>query len=541
MRALVCFLVLGCLALNVASQNFTTNTSNPSSNITSHTAVVNLPKPAKKYDPQTVLACVVIVVIFALLFDFSNGFHDTANAIATCVGTKSMCVPRIISYLPFCQAAAVNGEGKEFIRSAMTAIYAGVFNFLPVFAGSLHVANQISSVIATKNFPDGAFIPLGILCTYSTLVAALFWNFLTWQLGLPSSSSHALIGSLVGSGLAVDGIQGVSWMKVVNIVYGLLGSPVYAGVVALVCFWLLILLFKAITKAAKYEIDKDNWVMRALEVLSTGGLAWLHGANDAQKTMGIIAACLLSAGYTTTYSYVDSSGKTVTDVHIEPWVLYSCHVAIGIGTLFGGWSIVGKMALDIYPKLNRTSGFCANSGAIVSLSVATYGLPIGLPVSTTHATNCAILAAGLGESGRKAVHWKTMGHMLVCWICTIPVTMFVGFAITSLMLLPGSWSPFFCIFWGVVIIGFMLFCVFKQRTARKHTALRISRKYELHSTPSSKGKDKDLEDPAAVALVPFKPEPALPSSDEDTRSPTTENLSLSTPPHAHTHQTQPEN
>lgn len=433
MRALVYFLVLGCLALNAVSQNTTTTTNSSNNNITSHTATA--PKPTKKYDPPTVLACVVIVVVFALLFDFSNGFHDTANAIATCVGTKSMWVPNFIAYLPFCQAAAVNGEGKEFIRTALTALFAAIMNFLPVVVGSLHVANQISSVINTKSFPDGAFVPLGILCTYSTLLAALFWNFLTWQLGLPSSSSHALIGALVGSGLAVDGVKGVSWSKVLNIVYGLLGSPVYSGVVALLCLWLLVILFKAITKATKYEVDKDNWVMRSLEVLSTGGLAWLHGANDAQKTMGIIAACLLSAGYTSTYSYLDSSGKIVTDVHIEGWVLYSCCGAIAVGTLFGGWSIVGKMALDIYPKLNRASGFCANSGAIVALSVATYGLPIGLPVSTTHAMNCAILATGVGESGRKAVHWHTMAHMLVCWIVTIPITMFVGFAATSLMLL----------------------------------------------------------------------------------------------------------
>jgi len=375
-------------------------------------------------------------------------------------------------------------------------------------------------LLTPKNFPNGTFVPLGILCTYATLVSALFWNFITWQYGIPSSSSHALIGSLVGSGLAVRGIAGVTWSKVLNIVYGLLGSPVYAGSMACAVFVLCLIGFKSWARCIGYEVDRNNPLFRALEVLSTGGLAWLHGANDAQKTMGIIAACLLSAGYTTTHSYQDKAGKTVTDVSIDSWVMFSCHAAIGIGTLFGGWSIVGRMALDIYPKMTRASGFAANSGAIISLSVATYGLPIGLPVSTTHAMNCGIVAAGVTEGGFKAVQWRVMAHMVLTWIITIPITIFLGFALASLMLLPGAWSPFFCIFWGVAIIGFMLFCVYKQRNVRKEMSKRVSQKYELQSTPSSnfkpslKGKDERefvASDPAAISLIMNLPSPsALP-------------------------------
>jgi len=221
--------------------------------------------------------------------------------------------------------------------------------------------------------------------------------------------------------------------------------------------------------------------------------------------MGVIAACLLSAGYTTTYSYLDSSGKPATDVVIQPWVMFSCNAAIGFGTLFGGWAIVGKMALDIYPKMNRTSGFCANTGAIISLSVATYGLPIGLPVSTTHAMNCGIVAAGVSESGFKGVQWRVMLYMLICWIFTIPTTMFLGFALCSLMLLPGAWAPFFCIFWGVLILSFMAFCVFKQRKGRKETAHRIAEKYELHSTPKEVPVAGETSDPAAVSLMVQQP------------------------------------
>jgi len=518
MRLFACLLIVSSIAqfspanssgaLNITVNNATTRDVNitSSSNITAQVKPVSKPVTSKKYDPTTLMACVVIVVIFALLFDFSNGFHDTANSVATCVGTRSMYVPYFISYLPFCKGAAVNGAGKEIIRSLMTVFLAAFLNFASVFAGELHVANQISSVVNTKNFPDGDYVPLGIICTYATLISALFWNFITWQYGIPSSSSHCLIGSLVGSGLAVSGIPAVTWSKVLNIVYGLLGSPAYAGAMALLCFFLCFLGFKAFAKSTGYEIDRDNRLFRFLEVASTAGLAWLHGANDAQKTMGIIAFCLLSAGYTNTYTYMDKNGAKVTDVQIQPWVLYACHIAIGIGTLFGGWSIVGKMALDIYPKLNRTSGFCANVGAIVSLSVATYGLPIGLPVSTTHAMNCGIVAAGVGESGFKGVQWKVMVQMVLTWIITIPCTIFLGFALASLMLLPGAWSPFFCIFFGVLSIMFMIFCAYKQRNTQKATSVRISQKYELQSTPSfvksaDKEKGEVSEDPAAVPLT----------------------------------------
>jgi len=298
----------------------------------------------------------------------------------------------------------------------------------------------------------------------------------------------------VGSGLAVNGIAGVTWSKLVTTIYGLLGSPLYAGVMALICLLRCVIVFKIVLKATGHEVDRNNHFFRVLEILSTGGLAWLHGANDAQKTMGVIAACLLSAGYTTTITYKDSTGKPATDVVIAPWVMFACHAAIGLGTMFGGWSIVGKMALDIYPKMNRTSGFSANTGAIVSIAVATYGLPIGLPVSTTHAMNCGILAAGVGESGFKAVQWKVMSYLLICWIFTIPCTIFVGFSLASLMLLPGDWSPFFCIFWGVIVLAFMMFCAYKQRNNRAETAHRIAEKYELVDKPRK-------EDPAAVSLV----------------------------------------
>jgi len=209
--------------------------------------------------------------------------------------------------------------------------------------------------------------------------------------------------------------------------------------------------------------------------------------------MGVIAACLYSAGYTGTTTYKDSTGATQTDVVIAPWVVYTCCAAIGFGTLFGGWSIVGKMALDIYPKMQRSSGFCANSGAIIALSVATYGLPIGLPVSTTHLMNCAIVSTGVAESGIRAVQWKVMVNMLITWVSTIPCTIFIGFVLGSLMILPGGWGPFFCVLFALATLGFVGWCAWRQRHVRKETSDRIIQKYELHSTPQSEKEDGQSE------------------------------------------------
>jgi len=204
----------------------------------------------------------------------------------------------------------------------------------------------------------------------------------------------------------------------------------------------------------KGDVNRNHWVYRFLEVVSTAGLGWLHGANDAQKTMGIIGATLLSAGY------VGLKGK---DIDIPLWVVFACHVVIAVGTFMGGWSIIGKMALDIYPNMQRTSGLCANIGAITALETCT---ALGLPVSTTHLMNFGILAAGVGDGGVKGVRWRVMGEMIACWIFTIPVAIFLGFALASMMLLPGAWAPFFLHFLGSCLdfIHAVLFVATRERT-----------------------------------------------------------------------------
>jgi len=422
------------------------------------------------------------VVIFALFFEFSNGFHDTANSVATCVGTRSFIVPSLLTRLSCLQHCKEEGPDREKLRSLLTALWSGIFNFLPAFVAPLAVANTISGVIKYSSFPNGEFVPLGVLCTYATLLGAIFWNFLTWTFGLPSSSSHALIGALVGSGLAVGGTKAITWPQLEAIVYGLLGSPAYAGVVAIILMWFLNFCIWLVLKCKKEnagDADRNHWVYRGLTIISTAGLGWMHGSNDAQKTMGVIGATLLAAGYT------GMNGKHVV---IPLWVIFACNIVIAIGTMFGGWSIVAKMALDIYPGLQRTSAICANAGAIAAIETAT---AIGLPVSTTHAMNSAILLAGIGDAGVKSVKWKEMGKMLICWILTIPTTIFLGFAFASMMTLPGSWSPFFCVFWGCVLVLFMLFCLYRQRQSRDKAAERITQKFKMPAAS---------DDPAAISL-----------------------------------------
>jgi PiT family inorganic phosphate transporter len=342
-----------------------------------------------------VLVSVVLVVLMALLFDFTNGFHDAANAIATTVATKAM-PPRV------------------------AALFAAVFNFLPAFVGSVLVASAVAKAVdveALASVPEGA-IPLGVRVTFAALLAAIAWNYFTWWGGIPSSSSHALIGGLVGAGLAAGGLDVINWGEVEKVVFAIAASPAIAFVVAVLAWYVV----KLVLRITKWH--EDHEAFRWAQIFSAGAVSWGHGSNDAQKTMGVIAATLASAGYLT----ADASGKFVPPT----WVVFSAAAMISLGTYYGGWAIIDTMGLKI-TRLTRASGVAANVGAITAIFGATNA---GIPISTTHAAASSIMGSGVGS--RRRVNWLVMRDMVIAWVVTLPAVALAGFLVFQLTELPGA-------------------------------------------------------------------------------------------------------
>ncbi|HEU4622655.1 MAG TPA: inorganic phosphate transporter [Burkholderiaceae bacterium] len=314
------------------------------------------------------LSVLVFLVVLALLFDFLNGFHDAANSIATVVSTG-------------------------VLKPHWAVIWAAFFNFIAVFIFPLHVAATIGKGIA-----EPAIITHIVI--FGALTGAIAWNLVTWWFGIPSSSSHALIGGILGAVIATSGPQGL-------VAAGILKTVAFIFLSPLLGFLLGSLLMVAVSwicfRANPRRVDR--W-FRRLQLLSAAGYSLGHGANDAQKTMGIIWMLLIAAGLMTT-----------ADKTPPIWVIASCYAAIGLGTLFGGWRIVRTMGQKI-TKLKPVGGFCAETGGACTLFLASV---LGIPVSTTHTITGAIVGVG---STRKfnAVRWGVAGNIVWAWVLTIPAS-----------------------------------------------------------------------------------------------------------------------
>ena len=310
-------------------------------------------------------AWILFLILLALSFDFLNGFHDSANSIATVVSTRVLSPQHAV-------------------------IWAAFFNFIAFLFFGLHVANTIGKGIIDIHIVDSQII-------FGALMGACAWNIITWYFGLPTSSSHALIGGLVGSALVKSGTGSLVWSGIIKTVSFILISPVvglFLGVVyGVIVHWLA-------RKSSPGGVD--HWFRKG-QLVSAALYSLGHGGNDAQKTMGIIASLLFSAGLL---------GK---EFHIPFWIVISCQASIALGTMFGGWRIVKTMGQKV-AKLRPVDGFCAESGAATSLFIAS---AFGIPVSTTHTITGAIM--GVGSLKRmSAVRWGVAGNIVWAWIITIP-------------------------------------------------------------------------------------------------------------------------
>jgi PiT family inorganic phosphate transporter len=319
----------------------------------------------------------VLLILVALAFDFMNGFHDAANSIATVVSTRVL-TPR----------AAV--------------AWAAFFNFVAAFGFGVAVATTVGKGIVQPDVVDNAVI-------FAALVAAFLWDLITWHYGLPSSSSHALIAGLAGAGVAKGGVGALVAAGLVKVVVFIVVSPLVGFVLGAA---LMVLTVRFVHRASPATIDRT---FRRLQLLSAAGYSLGHGTNDAQKTMGIIAVLLFSAGYLGERFYVPF------------WVVLICHAAIALGTMFGGWRIVRTMGMRLTP-LQPIGGFCAETaGAIALLGSARFGIP----VSTTHTITGAII--GVGSTRRlSAVRWGVARNVVWAWVLTIPCTA----AISALIYVP---------------------------------------------------------------------------------------------------------
>jgi PiT family inorganic phosphate transporter len=328
---------------------------------------------------QTVIL-VIIIIIIALIFDFTNGFHDAANSIATVVSTKVL-TPR--------QAVA----------------FAAFFNFIAAFGFGVAVASTISKIIHL-GYVQTDIIPFIVL---GGLVGAISWNLITWWLGLPTSSSHALIGGMAGAGISAAGLAAIKVSTIEIVVLYMIVSPLIGLIVG---FIFMVLVLRAVRKSNPARINK--WFKR-LQLFSAAAFSFSHGTNDAQKTMGIITPLLFSIGYF-------GSSVDPNKLPVPFWVVLAAHAAIALGTMVGGWRIVKTMGNRI-TKLTPVYGFAAETAGAATILGASLG---GIPVSTTHVICSSIM--GVGATKRlSAVRWGIARRIVWAWILTIPASMFIGY------------------------------------------------------------------------------------------------------------------
>jgi PiT family inorganic phosphate transporter len=322
-------------------------------------------------DAPLALPLLVALIGVALLFDFLNGLHDAANSIATIVSTR-------------------------VLRPQYAVLWAAFFNFIAFLFFGLHVAQTVGTGIVAPDVVDPRVI-------FGALSGAIAWNLITWWAGIPSSSSHALIGGLVGAGIAKAGGGAVVWTGLSKTAAAIVLSPLTGFVLALA---LVLIVSWTLIRATPFAVDSS---FRILQFVSAALYSLGHGGNDAQKTMGIIAVLLFSQGH------------LGPEFHVPFWVVITCQAAMGLGTLFGGWRIVHTMGSKI-TRLTPMQGFCAETGGALTLFMATY---LGVPVSTTHTITGAIV--GVGAARRvSAVRWNVASNIVVAWVVTLPASALIG-------------------------------------------------------------------------------------------------------------------
>ncbi len=315
---------------------------------------------------------VALLVVLAIAFDFMNGFHDAANAIATVVSTG-------------------------VLKPQQAIVFAAFFNIVAIFVFHLSVAATVGKGIVDAGVVDHHII-------FGALIGAIFWNVVTWRLGIPSSSSHALIGGIVGAVTAKAGMGALIGAGVWKTVLFIFVSPVLGFLLGAA---LMVIVANIFRHASPLKVDN---LFRRLQLVSAGLYSLGHGGNDAQKTIGLIWMLLIASGHA-------SATASLPPI----WVIWSCYIAIGLGTMFGGWRIVKTMGQKI-TKLKPVGGFCAETGGALTLFLAT---ALGIPVSTTHTITGAIV--GVGSVRRAAaVRWGLAGNIVWAWIFTIPAAALVA-------------------------------------------------------------------------------------------------------------------
>ncbi len=322
-------------------------------------------------DVMLSLPVLIALIAIALIFDFLNGLHDAANSIATVVSTR-------------------------VLRPQVAVVWAAFFNFIAFLVFGSHVAQTIGTGIVSAEVVDPHVV-------FGALMGAIVWNIITWYYGIPSSSSHALIGGLVGAGTAKAGVKVIVWDGLAKTTAAIVLSPLSGFVLAMLLFLFVSWLFVRYTP---FAVDR---IFRRVQYVSASLYSLGHGGNDAQKTMGIITVLLYSQGY------------LGGEFHVPAWVMISCYAAMGFGTLIGGWRIVHTMGSRI-TRLRPFQGACAETGGAITLFAAT---ELGIPVSTTHTITGCIIGVGAARS-TSSVRWKVANNIVVAWILTIPAAAFIG-------------------------------------------------------------------------------------------------------------------
>ncbi|MBX7259467.1 MAG: inorganic phosphate transporter [Candidatus Hydrogenedentes bacterium] len=325
------------------------------------------------------LFLVILTVIVALAFDVINGFHDSANSIATVVSTRVLS-PR----------AAV--------------IWAAFFNFVAMFVFAPRVADTVSKIVHID-----ASDPAYMYVVLTGLLGAIVWDLMTWWWGLPTSSSHALIGGLVGAGIAHKGVDVIQWSKVMATVEYIPLAPLFGMILG---FAFMVIVYWMFRRWRPISVDN---LFRRGQLVSAALYSLGHGGNDAQKTMGVIVALLVAAGY-----FTPDVQLSLLDWHTS-WIILSCQIAMSVGTAFGGWRIVKTMGMRI-TKLKPVGGFCAETAGAATLFIATH---LGIPVSTTHTITGAIV--GVGSTTKfSTIRWGVARRIIWAWVFTIPFSALVA-------------------------------------------------------------------------------------------------------------------
>src|ERR687894_1513555 len=362
-------------------------------------------------DAQTLL--LVLTIAVALLFDFTNGFHDTANAVGTAIGTRAMA-PRVAVAYP----AVLNLIGAVVTTQLLHA----------------EVANTVGSLVAPA---DGVALSMLV----AVLFGAITWNLITWRAGLPSSSSHALIGALIGMGLVVYGLGAIQWAEVYPVFIALLTSPIAGLVIAYIVTVVLLNLFR------RARPSQANSTFRKLQLFSSGFVASSHGANDAQKTMAIITLALFSSGH-------------LAEFAVPTWVALAAALAIGLGTWAGGWRIIRTMGTRIV-RMDPVHGFAAQTVAAAVIQLATAW---GLPVSTTQVVSGSVMGAGATRRF-SAVRWGVARRIAWAWIFTIPASAVLA-ASAALLIAAG---PLAVMFAALILGAVTLVWVLHRVSSRKRS------------------------------------------------------------------------